>query len=174
MAHIGDGFTSQFKNNTTPQWPPTGPIKSKHVVTIITDDPVQPPKLERKPANVDYCKDPKCPKCNRWREAEKQHEQYQKWLTINKSKKEVNMSDDEYTEDYEEQTLYEVVTVYGEDRNKVIVETENVVAESKDRALLQTKGSIPEEWDMDYVTRRAVELCSVRVKRKPREILAKK
>lgn len=96
--------------------------------------------------------------------------QHQEWLDHNKSKKEVKMPEDE-TQDVEIQTLYEVITTYGGDRENVIVERTEVVAESETRALMQAKDDINSSWDIDYVDQHVVRICDVRVKRKLREIL---
>lgn len=121
------------------------PHYSRHYTSIITDD------LEESSKPIT-------------------RELYQKWLDHNKSKKEVNMCEDE-TQAFEHQTLYEVITTYGEDRENVVVERTEVVAENEQRARMQAKDAINSSWDMDYVEQSVNVICSVRVKRKPREIL---
>ena len=76
--------------------------------------------------------------------------------------------------DYEYQSLYEVITSYGANRDNVVIEKTQVVAENSKRALMQAKDVIDDSWDMDYVSQHVTQICCVRVKRKPREILAKK
>lgn len=79
--------------------------------------------------------------------------------------------------DVEWMTLYEVSVTYGEDRNNLIVQREQIVSEQSDEGRVRERSKlvkkIPDEWDMDYVSVYVNALCNVRVKAKPREILAK-
>jgi hypothetical protein len=123
------------------------PITSKHYIGIAMDD------LETDPPSHLSGK------------------AYRAWVAeVNKSIKEVNMSEDE-TQDFEYQQLYEVITTYGGDRENVVVEKTEVVAENEQRAQMQAKDDIDSSWDIDYVEQTVVSICRVRVKRKPREIL---
>lgn len=127
------------------------PVTSRHYTGIITDDLVDDPRVETN------CGAPNCKVC----------EANRRWLEKQKSKKEVKMSENDKS--YEYQKLYEVVTTYGEDRDNVIVKRTDVVAENEERARMQVKDDIEPDWDLDYVEQNVEEVAEIRVKRKPRE-----
>jgi len=139
-------------------------------------DPRYGPLDERPRPPAGYpCSDPSCGQCAKFREQEIA------WQARNypKPRKEAKMNDDPMTagtmpsDTVEARGLYEITTVYGEDRNDVKLITEHVVAESASRAQLKKK-PVPADWDMDYVTVICKSIGTVRVKAKPREILASK
>lgn len=162
----GVDFASQYQNKPQLQWPPPPekPIKGRHFTGIITDDLIDDPP-----------KDPRYSPEAHGALAETRL-MYQKWVDHNKSKKEAKQMDEEETrgKDYEHHGLYEVITTYGADRNNVEVETTRVVAEDSKRALMMVRDDIDDDWDMDYVSQHVDQICVVRVKKKPRNILAPK
>lgn len=71
--------------------------------------------------------------------------------------------------------LYEVIGVYGEDRNNVIFhrpEKSFVIASSEEDAKMKSGiyGWIDEKWDADYLTIIVRKIGDVAVKEKPKEV----
>lgn len=82
----------------------------------------------------------------------------------------------EYNDDWEEKTLYRVIVTYGGDRNAVIIKEHLQVADSGDYAEKYAIGDnpFPKAWEKDYIQVQHEEVSTVRVKRKPREIMVAK
>lgn len=190
----GSNFASQYKNKPQLPWPLIGPKASVGIGTCDFHHCQVCKKPVKDEPHGGFCGELNCKTCHDFmmlkkpvtgrhytgmamddltedeisaRDAKKMHQQYEKWLDHNKSTKEVNMS--ENTKSYEFQNLYEIVTTYGGDRDSVIVKRTDVVAETEERALLQVKDAIEPDWDLDYVEQDVTAVCAVRIKRKPRE-----
>lgn len=157
------------------------PVTGRHYSVVITDDLTDDAQMALCNYACRKCKHPTCAIRNRVKKDDSHKPsapncscsfcraiRRTKAKLSHKSKKEVNMCSED-NRSWENMNLYEVITTYGIDRNEVIVEKTHVVAENEERALMQCKDVIKSDWDLDYVSQSIDVLCSVRVKRKPRE-----
>ncbi len=76
-------------------------------------------------------------------------------------------------EGVEMKTLYEVWLVYAENRKKpIIMKKEGIIADNEEDAKIRSglMKDINDTWDTDYLTVICIEVASVKVKSKPKEV----
>ena len=76
-------------------------------------------------------------------------------------------------EGVEMKTLYEVWLVYAENRKKpIIMKKEGVIADNEEDAKIRSglMKDVNDTWDTDYLNIICIEIASVKVKSKPKEV----
>ncbi len=108
---------------------------------------------------------------------------YDNWIkpeSISESKITINSIDEDIPdiktklpEGVEMKTLYEVWLVYAENRKKpIIMKKEGIIADNEEDAKIRSglMKDINDTWDTDYLNIICIEVASVKVKSKPKEV----
>ena len=95
------------------------------------------------------------------------------WKGINVSTIDEDIPKTKLPEGVEMKTLYEVWLVYAENRKKpIIMKKEGIIADNEEDAKIRSglMKDINDTWDTDYLTVICIEVASVKVKSKPKEV----